>query len=120
MGWVDNRIYKKFVKVGRRAYKTRHAGATMRRELPSFGGLDVPPGHPLAIAHDHLALWPQIMVDMAQWGRGVEGYYYVESHASVLEEAIFREAMGNKYGQLQADEAWKILLEIRRELEQQN
>jgi len=89
----------------------------MRLELPSVAGLGVPPGHPLAIAHDHLALWPQIMVDMAQWGRGNEGVYYVQSHASILEEAIFREVMGNKYGQLQADEAWQRLLEIRRESE---
>lgn len=118
MSWVDNKIYKKFLKVGRRAYKTRHAGATMRLELPSVAGLGVPPGHPLAIAHDHLALWPQIMVDMAQWGRGNEGVYYVQSHASILEEAIFREVMGNKYGQLQADEAWQRLLEIRRASEE--
>jgi hypothetical protein len=115
MGWVDNRVYKKFLKVGRRAYKIRHSGALTRQELPSSGFLDVPPGHPLVIARDHAALWPQIKIDMAEWGRGAEGVFYVELHADVLEEAIFRETMGNKYGQLQADEAWQILLEERRE-----
>jgi hypothetical protein len=115
MGWVDDRIYKKFVKVGRRAYNIRHKGATLRRELPSFGELGVPRGDPLAIARDHLALWPQIMVDMAQWGRGAEGVSYVQAHADVLEEAIFRDTMGSKYGHPQTNEAWRILPKLRRE-----